>query len=287
VNAPQPPESERAEGTVWFIGDLDDPWVGSLADTLAPGARLTHSPGELPGFDAEPAAGAALRAVVIHRAVLTRSDAERVARLRSWAVRPRVILCFGPHARYIDLERWSGLVDAALPEATAATTLPRHLAGLDREGVGLPRRQGSVTRPRVAVVSTNFELRQALAEGCEAAGYPSAQARELSEAPATGPAVWDVPVLEPGWAEAIGRRAKIGPVVALLGFADRSLVSEAQGHGAAACLELPVDLADLIDVLDRLTTRPRPEPAHGVPPRPASARTRHASRHVAGPGRGA
>jgi hypothetical protein len=79
-----------------------------------------------------------------------------------------------------------------------------------------------------------------------------------------------------------------GPVVALLGFADRALVELARRHGATACLDVPFDVADLIGLLDRLASgagdRPevRGEPGHALPPSPAS-RARAASR-LRGPG---
>ena len=82
----------------------------------------------------------------------------------------------------------------------------------------------------------------------------------------------------------------------VLGFASRALVGQARAQGASACLELPYDLLDLGHVLARVTA-PLGEPAHAVPPRPASARRRApaAARKnqnpdrppVAGPGPGA
>jgi hypothetical protein len=85
-----------------------------------------------------------------------------------------------------------------------------------------------------------------------------------------------VPVLEAGWPELIEHRSRLGPVIALLGFADRATVSLATARGAAACLELPFNVLDLIDVLDRVS-RPmliggepsghaRLESPHAVPP---------------------
>ena len=133
-------------------------------------------------------------------------------------------------------------------------------------------------RPRVRVVSANHELRQTLADACELLGYPAEAAGEWSEGEAagtaTGPAIWDVPVLEPGWPRALARRVRHGgAVVVLLGFASRTMVQQARDLGASACLELPCDVLDLGHVLDRITT-PRGEPAH---------RCRHRPRHDAGP----
>ena len=91
--------------------------------------------------------------------------------------------------------------------------------------------------------------------------------------------------------DALARRVRVGPVVALIGFADRSLVAEAKGAGASAVLDLPFDLADLAAALDRLPlpspARPtRNEPGHPTPPRPAS-RASAAAKRLAEPGRGA
>lgn len=257
-----------------FVGDLGDPWVLGIAESLPAGGTRVDAPGDLPD-DLAPRGGV----LVLHRAVLTRGDAGRLARLRA-AGPARVVLCHGPQARYDDLNRWAELVDAAVPEATARDTLARHL----RPAAGLRAPGGPAgPRPEVAVVGANAALRRALAEAAEAAGYAvSASVRDWADAPPTGPAVWDVPLLEPGWAEALGRRSQAGPVVALLGFADRLLVAEARARGAWACLELPVDLPDLAAALDRLPPA-RVERAHRVPPPPAASRRRRSPRAVAEP----
>ncbi len=66
--------------------------------------------------------------------------------------------------------------------------------------------------------------------------------------------IWEVPVLEPGWAERLGRRAvATGPIIGLMGFAERSTVTLAKANGACACLELPCDRDDLLEVIDRVT----------------------------------
>ncbi len=250
---------------VWFVGDLDDPWVVAIADALPASTTRLHAPDDLPEPFVPRMGEPAPAAIVLHRAVLTRRDAARIGRFRaSCAPPPRVVLCFGPHTRYIDLERWSELVDAVLPEATAREIVARRIAPAPT------RRSPSIPRPRIAVVSTNSALRLALSDACEAGGYSVQAARDWSEAP-PGPAVWDVPMLEPGWIEDLSRRAKLGPVVALMGFADRASVSQARAHGAFACLDLPVDPVDLVTVLDRVPSS-RPEPAHELPPPPVARR---------------
>ena len=289
-----PDGGESPAVPVWFVGDLDDPWVAAIADALPATAqeRRITCPGDLPEalFDRpEPPA-----TLVLHRSVLTRTDAECLARLRARRTPPRVVLCVGSHVRHVDLERWAPLVDAVVPEATARETIARHLAAVAPEHLGATARRsarGPARRPPIVVVSTSSAMRQAVAEAVEAAGYPAVEACEWLDAPPCGPAVWDVPVLEPGWPEALARRARVGPVLALIGFASRGLVTLARAHGASGCLELPFDLADLATALDRLAPALAParnEPAHPTPPPPSSYRRAVADRspRVAGSGRG-
>jgi hypothetical protein len=274
-------DRDRDSGrSVWFVGDLDDPWVASIADALPEATVRAHCPGDLSEALIDPATLPAVLA--LHRSVLTRHDAERLKRLRSARTPPTwVVLCYGPHVRYAELERWAELFDAIVPEATAHEVIARRLGPTGEITV---RRASAGPRPRVGVVVANVPLRQAIAEACEASGYPVSTARHWNEAPATGPAVWEVPALEPDWPPELTRRGRADPVIALVGFPDRALVAEVRERGASACLELPVDLADLIAVLDRLTA-PRVEPAHELPP--ASAARRHPTRPVAVGGRGA
>jgi hypothetical protein len=262
---------DMADRPVWFVGDLADSWVASLADALPAGSRLFDSVGDFADGWPETALENAPPpcAVVLHRARLSARDAERLARLRTSTnsgpgAAPRLILCVGPHVRHAELERWSarGVVDAIVPEATARDTIGRHLLAID--GNPAPwRRPGP--RPLVAVVSAAFELRNALADACRALGYPPEPVCDWSEVRSAGLAIWDVPVLDPDWTGALARRARTGAVVVLLGFASRRLVGQARAHGASACLELPCDLLDLGHVLDRMTPL-RGDVGHAVPP---------------------
>ena len=247
----------------WFAGDLEDPWVAAIAEALPRGARRIPCAGDLP--DAWPE-GPGPRTLVLHRPALTPPDADRLRRLRERGPSPpRVVLALGPYARYHQWDRWAPLVDAVLPEATAPETIARHLAGAE----GRSRPAGP--RPRVAVVGGDFALRSALADACVEAGYPAEPARDWADAPAGVLSAWIAPVLEDGWPRFLAKAARTRPVLALLGFAARSTVALARSCGAAACLDLPCDLADLVHVLDRLSTL-RIEPAHHVPPAPSSAR---------------
>jgi hypothetical protein len=251
----------------WFVGDLADPWVAAIAAALPVGTLRIPCGGDLP--EAWPAGGLP-GTVVLHRPLLSPLDAERLRRLRALGEpAPRVVLCVGPHARYHQFERWSALVDVVLPEATARETVGRH--------VGPPAR-ASGPRPAVAVVSGHFEQRRTLADACRAAGYRAEPARDWSGAAPAAPAVWDVPVLDDDWPSLLEAQAASRIVVALLGFADRQTVGLARARGAAACLDLPCDAADLAFVLDRLAPRPgvirTVEPAHALPPAPAAWRRR-------------
>ncbi|WP_435007485.1 hypothetical protein P12x_004774 [Tundrisphaera lichenicola] len=255
---------EGSDRAPWFLGDLDDPWVVAIADAI-PRARRFHHPDDLP--DSWPIDGVAPPAVILHRRHLTVADAHRVVGLRSrWERPPRIILCVGPQARYADVECWSRLVEVVIPEATALDTVARHAL----ESGSAPRAGGN--RPRVALVSTDRELRVALAETCRSAGYLAEARRDWSELAPDCPVVWDVPVLEAGWGAQLSRRATTSTVVALLGFADRATVRASRAAGASACLELPCDSADLIATLDRVVSRPRIEPAHSTPPPPMGSR---------------
>ena len=155
------------------------------------------------------------------------------------------------------------------PRPRRVDTIARHLPGGEvRAPMAL---RGPGPGPCVSVVSDHFELRETLAEACEVAGYLARPVRDLSEAAPGGLAVWDIPVLRTDWPRGLARRASAGPVVALLGFADRATVGQARAHGASACLELPFDLADLVFVLDRLAA-PRIEPRTRCRPLPPPPR---------------
>lgn len=249
--------------STWFAGDLDDPWVADIADALPRGSRRFSCPGELP--ETWPA-GLGPRVLVLHRANLTATDAQRLARLRArGASPPRVILCAGQYVRYHQWERWGPLVDVVLPEATAAETVARQLLGADA------RWRPSGHRTPLAIVGGDSELRSALSDACAEAGYLARASESWDEVPPGTIAVAVVPLLQDGWAHDLARPARSRPVVALLGFADRPTVTEARNRGVAACLDLPCDLPDLFYVLDRLSAI-RPEPAHAVPPPPAGLR---------------
>ena len=253
----------------------------------APRIVQVHSPGDLPerpfGGDDRP------RMIVVHRHRLSAVDAERLKAYRqpsSPGAVPAIVLCVSPFVRDEELERWSGLADLVISEATAGDILPRHVARIvaGREGRTSPAESAGVG---IAVVGGNHDLTRALVEACEAAGHRArpvgeadlgARGRRADATSSPTLSIFDVPVLEPDWPDRLERVAKrSGPVIALIGFADRELVTQAKARGAVACLELPLSVDDLIDVIDRTVRslasergpiKVRTEPPHRLPPPP-------------------
>ena len=127
------------------------------------------------------------RLIVIHRQRLGPGDAERLKdwRARSASDSPSLILCVGPYTRYEELERYSGLVDLVLSEATAAEVLPRHVSRLlDGRPSRSPRSEPSTITMRVLVASTNGELGRVVAEACTAAGFRAEEVEDQVGDPA-------------------------------------------------------------------------------------------------------
>jgi hypothetical protein len=278
-------------GVVSFIGDLDDPWIAAIADAISAG-RPVHRvscTGTLPDWPFGPSR--LPRAVIIHRHKVGAADAER---LEEWRVRtgepaPDWILCISPYVRYEELERWSGLVDLVISEATAAEVLPGRLA---RRLDGRGRRPLSPGSPafRIEVAGGTGELCRALVDACTLAGISTRaiEEQEIGGKPHPQPrdrcapagerilTIWEIPVLEDGWPQRLEWRAQhCGPVIAVGGFADRAVVARARRAGAVACLELPCEIEDLLDAVDRVVGRTSPEiwpiparveAAHVLPP---------------------
>ncbi len=291
--------TDAPAGPVGFIGDLDDPWISAIADAMAmsrPVHRLDCT-GYLPErpFEQVPPP----RAIVIHRHKLSPRDADRIAdwRARAGEAAPRLVLCISPYVRYAELEPWTGLVDLVVSEATAADVLPGRMVRLI-DGGGRSRPRPGTATVRIEVAGGDDELCRALRDACGAAGYaveavddqeiggiPGPRRRQRS-APAAARVltIWELPVLEAAWAQRLEWRARrTGPVIALAGFADRAVVARTRVAGAVACLELPCDLDDLVDAVDRAVTMTPPEswpiparvePPHVLPPRRNARRDR-------------
>jgi hypothetical protein len=282
-----------SQDAIWFLGDLSDPWVSAIADAVPAGYSVVRvdCTDEVPERPLEPRAGP--RLLVVHRNRLSAADAEQLMAWRKQhgpAGAPALIVCVSPFVRYEEIDRWSGVADVVLPEATAAELLPRHVVRF-LGGREESRASGAVRLAfRIEVASGNHELSRVIAEACASAGYGASAVGDVvmretawRQARLASPAVrvltiWDVPVLEPDWSERLKQySAATGPVIALLGFADRTTVAQARSSGAVACLELPYELDDLLHVVDRTARTlprgswplpPRVEPPHVLPPRP-------------------
>ena len=280
--------------TIRFVGDLDDPWVreilGSISDFSEVHAVMCA--GEVPERLFEP--DQPPRLLILHRSRLSQADAARIEQWRlvpRFNALPRVILCFSPYVRYAELERCTRGVDLAIPEATAVETLARHVCRLLERRDEPPRAALAADCLPLQVISSNHELRTVVSEICLAEGFKVSAGREFTarwqgraavadRAASQVLTLWDIPVLEPDWPGLLAERTKLGPVLALLGFADRATVGQARASGAAACLDLPVDVNDLVHVIERVNRRlrsdpstrneGRTEPAHAVPPAPVS-----------------
>ena len=86
---------------------------------------------------------------MVHRHKLTPRDAERIEawRARGGEAGLRVVLCISPYVRYAELERWSGLVDLVVSEATAADVLPGRIGRLIDGASAFAAETGDLARP--------------------------------------------------------------------------------------------------------------------------------------------
>ncbi len=238
---------DEANPPVVCAGDLEDAWVAAIAAALPPGTVRFPCAGDLP--ETWPAGLEQAAVLVLHRAVLTEGDAARLARVRQRGGFARVVLCIGPHARYHQVQRWAtDLAAVVLPEAVAAEVVARHAGEAPRH------RPPFASPPALRIVSDQHDFRAVWCEIGAAAGYAAGAVHDWSEVPAGGLVVWDVPMLEPSWAQRLTEHSPGRTVVALLGFADRAAVQATRAAGAAACLDSTCDPADLVWVLDRLAT---------------------------------
>jgi hypothetical protein len=268
-----------------FLGDLGDPWVAAIAGAFPPtlAVESRNCPAELSPDAVAPADEPLL--VVVHRQYWSSSD-DRLfqgwPRRRDKPARPVRVFCFGPFFRHEELERLRPMFDQMIPEATAAEILPGRalelLEGVSRPFAGIP-----VASFRVEVACGTCGLAQVLVQRINDGGYRAILVDE-SEIGGLAPiasaeralTIWEAPILEPDWPERLRACADAsGPVIVLAGFADRAIVSISRAHGAVACLDLPVDGDDLLNVVDRIATGfsldrwpipMRMDSAHSVPP---------------------
>ncbi len=280
--------------TIGFIGDLEDPWVAGIADALPAdlGVERVNCAGDVPEEPFGPRTPP--RFVVLHRHRLSALDRSRIKRWREQTdtetqIKPALVLCVSPYVRYEEIERVLGLVDQVVPEGTAADILPGRIIRYFN-GPAARRPLGDGAHFAIEVSGKNEDLCRTLVEVCVRAGHRAAAiddllASDFGRAPSSASShaertltIWEMPVLEPGWPQVLERRATAtGPVIGLIGFADRDLVSRAKAHGAAICLDLPFEIDDLIDSVARAAGSRAPEqwplparvePPHQLPPRP-------------------
>ena len=188
---------------------------------------------------------------------------------------------------------WSGLVDLVVSEATAADVLPGRIRPADRRS-GRSRPRPGTSPVRIEVAGGDDELCRALRR-CLRGGRLSAEAvddqeiggipgprrrRRSASAAARVLTIWEVPVLEAGLGPATRvARPPDRPGDCTGRFRRSRGRRPGQGRGAVACLELPCDLDDLVDAVDRAVTMTPPEswpiparvePPHVLPPRVAT-----------------
>ncbi len=295
--------------TIGFIGDLEDPWVAGIADALPADLDVErlNCTGDVPEAPFGPRLSH--RLIVVHRHRLSALDRTRIKRWREQSetetqIKPAVVLCVSPYVRYEEIERVLGLVDQVVPEGTAADILPGRIIRFVK-GPATRCPPGDGAHFAVDVSGRNEDLCRTLVEVCVRAGYRAAAiddllAGDFVRAPSGASSraersltIWEVPVLEPAWPEVLERRAlATGPVIGLMGIADRDMVSRAKAHGAAICLDLPFEIDDLIDSVARAAGSRAPEqwplparvePPHQLPPRPRRRAAAHETASVLTP----
>jgi hypothetical protein len=286
---------DGSDSVLWFLGDLNDPWVEAIAASVPACWKVeqTHCAESLPerivSVEHPPAV------IVLHRNRLTTRDAERIQGWRDAAVvsdsplspadviGPRIVLCASPYLRYEEIERSSSLMDDVIAEATAVDVLPLRLARLLNPQRA--RKASADPSPRIDVVSGDEELREMLVDLCMRAGYSARAINDRFAVRSTRPdvpsgnssttervlTIWDLPVLEPDWPERLEMYQRMSePVITLSGFVDRQIVTTAKSRGAMACLDLPCDNSDLLDLIERCAHVSHPgvrfDHAHHVPP---------------------
>lgn len=233
----------------WFLGDLSDPWVMSLARPLIlKGVKVFPWPESLPTLLRSLVDEPLPDFVVLHRSIFTEPD-ERFLRSVRLAVGKgsSLILCFGMYFRHADLERMARWVDLTLSEASSAEVLGRHL-GLSL----MPPTDAVSTRGRdVAVVSGSHDVGLSIVEMLRAGHHRPALHGQVQSVGTGSLVVWQVPTLDHRWPSELAQLSATSRVIALLGYADRRIVELARSSGASSCLEWPCDPEDLLASVER------------------------------------
>lgn len=277
---------DDSKASVWFFGDLGDPFVTLIADSTPEEVEvaLFDTAGLLPGLSLE--ANEPPQAVVVHRHSLATADLKTLEQWREiLGPRTPIVVCVSPFTRYAEIARANRAVDAVVPEATAIDSMPHRLARL----LDIDDQDDQPTPPfRIEVSSGLYELGRVIVETCQRADFKAELVDDLIEiGQARGKrgrhrgservlTIWDVPLLEPTWQGALEARVRAtGPVITVFAFADREAVTTAWDAGAAACLDAPGDFELLADVvswtarsypLEQWPVPARIERAHAVPP---------------------
>ncbi len=235
-----------------MVGDPADEVFVSLVSAIPQRVDCYKSVAELAESRTE--AEQRLDCIVLHLPFPSQADFKAILDVAPReAFRPRVILCTSPLARYRQLELWAGACHAILSDTTAGEVIWRYVGGRGHSRVSVEGPQSFARRRRrVAVVSSDFELRVMIADICQRAGYAACPVASWNEATAGSLAVWDVPVLDESWRTILRRESHRRRILALAGFCDRALVRQLKQHGALACLDLPTQTDDIAWVLDRL-----------------------------------
>lgn len=188
--------------------------------------------------------------LVLHRKGLGPREIAILSQLRESAGIVRnecmVELIVGDLVRYADLQIASTLVDRIVPESIAADLLASHSISTN------PNRHQGDSQP-IGLLSANQALSNTLKDVLLEWGYDPRCLRGWSDPaiPAGALLIWDVPMLSDRWEIRLRDQSRVRPILALLGFADRTTVNRAREAGAVACLDLPFDLEDLEKVLTR------------------------------------
>ena len=302
-----------------MIADLSDPVAAELVERLPASAWVRNQPAESDWPEQPPESLERAHWLILHRTGLPRSVLIRLRRWRLMMGRwPTTVLILGPHVRYADLRPWSDLADEVIDEPTALAALERRWTPSKsrrrrarvsptntqtRAHPTVPPEHGTTFAAGIRLWIHDVELRLWLREWLEARGehviddLPSRfplvstfdRSRSMWLTLKSNPTriIWEVPALDPSWPDTLSCLThQGGPVVALIGLANRDQVAQARRGGAAAVLDLPFDPSDLEFVLDRLEldlrSKPCPpacQPLPGNPNVPTSS-------HVDGESRG-
>jgi len=189
-----------------------------------------------------------------------------------------VELIIGDLVRYADLQIAATLVDRIVPESVAADLLG------SRSSIARTDRRDNTASP-IGILSANDALSSTLKDILLEWGYDPRCLGGWSDPRIHAGAllIWDVPTLSDRWEIRLRDQSRVRPILALLGFADRTIVNRARQAGAIASLDLPFDLGDLETILNRFAVKSQlpgdqePHPRKFVP---SNREIHEASRNV-------